>query len=168
MQRFDRRRMAVLALAAGLPALAACSTDLGSINIIPKPQLRPDWLSYSGHKQEFTLRSAGPADLVGPDGRCAAGAQEQPAADPAAPGTPEAGSGGISLQMTECDVVNRIGVPDRVELGANERGERSAVLTYSRGARPGIYRFVEGRLASIERGAEPAAPAKKGAPKKRA
>ena len=56
----------VLALA-GLTALAACSTDIGSINIIPKTDLRPDWLSYSGHKEEFTLREAGAADVVGPD-----------------------------------------------------------------------------------------------------
>jgi hypothetical protein len=137
---------------AGLTALAACSSDLGSINIIPKPDLRPDWLSYSGHKEEFTLREAGVADLVGPDGQCAGGRQVQ-TADPAA-GAPAAV--GISLQMTECDVVGRIGTPDHVDLGGTERGERSAVLTYTRGARPGIYRFSGGRLTSIERGTESA------------
>ena len=63
---------------------------------------------------------------------------------------------GISLQMTECDVVGRIGTPDRVDLGSTERGDRSAVLTYTRGARPGVYRFSGGRLTSIERGAESA------------
>jgi len=144
--------MQALALG-GLTALAACSSDLGSINIIPKPDLRPDWLSYSGHKEEFTLREAGAADLVGPEGQCAGGRQEQ-TADPAAAGTPAAV--GISLQMTECDVVGRIGTPDRVDLGSTERGERAAVLTYTRGARPGIYRFSGGRLTSIERGAESA------------
>ena len=82
MQRFDRRCMSALALAAGLPALAACSTDVGSINIIPKGNLRPDWLSYTGDKEEFTLRAAGAADLVGPEGQCAGGRQEQ-AAEPA-------------------------------------------------------------------------------------
>jgi hypothetical protein len=151
MQQFGPRCIQALALA-GLTALAACSSDLGSINIIPKPDLRPDWLSYSGHKEEFTLREAGAADLVGPEGQCAGGRQEQ-TADPAA-GTPAAV--GISLQMTECDVVGRIGTPDRVDLGATERGERAAVLTYTRGARPGIYRFSGGRLTSIERSAEPA------------
>src|SRR5262245_47029632 len=152
----------ILALA-GLTALAACSTDIGSINIIPKTDLRPDWLSYSGHKEEFTLRQAGAADLVGPDGQCAGGRQEQ-AVDPAS-GAP---ASGISLQMTECDVVNRIGTPDRVDLGSNERGERAATLTYTRGARPGIYRFAGGRLTSIERGAE-AAPErpKKAAPQQK-
>jgi hypothetical protein len=137
---------------AGLTALAGCSGDLGSINIIPKADLRPDWLSYSGHKEEFTLREAGAADLVGPDGQCAGGRQEQ-ATDPAA-GTPAVV--GISLQMTECDVVGRIGTPDRVDLGSTERGDRSAVLTYTRGVRPGVYRFSGGRLTSIERGAESA------------
>jgi hypothetical protein len=158
-------RVSLQALAlAGLTALAACSTDIGSINIIPKTDLRPDWLSYSGHKEEFTLREAGAADLVGPDGLCAGGQQAQ-ATDPAA-GTPAAV--GISLQMTECDVVNRIGTPDRVELGSTERGDRSAVMTYTRGARPGVYRFSGGRLTSIERGAE-AAPErpKKAAPQKK-
>ena len=150
MQRFDRSWRSVLALAAAVPALAACAS--GGVNLIPTPNLRPDWLSYSGHKEEFTLRQAGPADLVGPEGQCAAGRPEQAAE--AAPGAPAAG--GISLQMTECDVVNRLGTPDRVEFGSTERGERSAILTYSRGARPGIYRFSGGRLTSIERGAEPA------------
>jgi hypothetical protein len=151
MRQFIPRCMQGLVLA-GLTVLAGCSSDLGSINIIPKADLRPDWLSYSGHKEEFTLREAGVADLVGPDGQCTGGRQEQ-ATDPAA-GTPAVV--GISLQMTECDVVGRIGTPDRVDLGATERGERSAVLTYTRGARPGVYRFSGGRLTSIERGAESA------------
>lgn len=149
--------MAALAVVAGVPVVSACSTaNVGNINIIPKPELRPDWLSYSGHKEEFTLRPAGPDDLVGPDGRCAA-AKVDPATDPA--------KGGIALQMTECDVVSRVGVPDRVELGTNERGERTVVLTYTRGLRPGAYRFAAGRLISIERVAEPVRP-QKGARKK--
>jgi hypothetical protein len=151
MRQFIPRCMQGLVLA-GLTALAGCSSDLGSINIIPKADLRPDWLSYSGHKEEFTLREAGVADLVGPDGQCTGGRQEQ-ATDPAA-GTPAVV--GISLQMTECDVVGRIGTPDRVDLGSTERGDRSAVLTYTRGVRPGVYRFSGGRLTSIERGAESA------------
>jgi len=162
MRQFIPRSILVLA---GLTALAACSTDIGSINIIPKTDLRPDWLSYSGHKEEFTLRQAGAADLVGPDGQCAAARQEQPV-DPAS-GAPAAS--GISLQMTECDVVSRIGTPDRVDLGSTERGDRSAVMTYTRGSRPGIYRFAGGRLISIERGAEaaPERPKKAAPPQKK-
>jgi hypothetical protein len=163
MQRFDRRWGSVLALAAALPLLAACAGD--SINFIPKPDLRPDWLSYSGHKEEFTLRQAGAADLIGPDGQCAAGRPEQ-AAEPA-PGAPAAV--GISLQMTECDVVKRAGQVEKIDFGADADGQRSVVMTYLQGPWPGIYRFTAGRLVSIERAPAPPpapAPAKKGAPKK--
>jgi hypothetical protein len=66
---------------------------------------------------------------------------------------------GIALQMTECEVVQRAGNPEGIEFG-NEGGERSVVLTYTAGARPGIYRFGGGRLYSIERAPEPAGAAK--------
>ena len=59
----------------------------------------------------------------------------------------------VALDMTECDVVKRAGQPGQVNFGTNERGERTVVLTYLGGARPGIYRFASGRLTSIERGA---------------
>ena len=41
------------------------------------------------------------------------------------------------------------------------------VLTYVRGPRPGIYRFADGRMTSMERGAEPEPPPRpvKGKPK---
>lgn len=61
----------------------------------------------------------------------------------------------VALEMSECDVVKRAGAPTRVEIGANERNERTATLTYMGGPRPGIYAFVEGRLKSMERGPEP-------------
>ena len=57
--------------------------------------------------------------------------------------------------MTECEVVRVAGYTDRVEIGGNERGQRTVTLTYLSGDRPGIYRFVGGRLASMERVAEP-------------
>jgi len=79
--------------------------------------------------------------------------------------------GGISLQMTECDVVRRAGATDQIEFGTTERGGRALTLTYTGGPRPGIYRFADGRLVSIERVPEPAAPpaaakSKKPPPKK--
>jgi hypothetical protein len=83
------------------------------------------------------------ADIIDAQGRCAAVAAEG------------AARGGIALEMTECEVVGRAGPPANVEVGANERGERAVTLTYTSGSRPGIYRFVAGRLSSIERGAEP-------------
>ena len=70
------------------------------------------------------------------------------------------GPRGIALQMTECQVVQVAGYTDRIEIGANERGQRAVTLTYMSGERPGIYRFVGGRLASMERVAEPPQPKK--------
>jgi hypothetical protein len=64
---------------------------------------------------------------------------------------------GIALAMTECQVVSVAGYTDRVEIGANERGERTVTLTYLSGDRPGTYRFRGGRLVSMERVAEPQA-----------
>ena len=65
---------------------------------------------------------------------------------------------GIALDMTECDVVKRAGQPEKVDFGTNERSERTVVLTYIRGPRPGIYRFAAGRLTIVERAPEPPAP----------
>ena len=62
--------------------------------------------------------------------------------------------------MTECQVVSVAGYTDRVEISANERGERLVTLTYLSGDRPGIYRFRNGRLVSMERVAEPPQPKK--------
>src|SRR6185295_13455401 len=65
------------------------------------------------------------------------------------------GPRGISLAMTECQVVSVAGYTDRVEVSANERGERLVTLTYLSGDRLGIYRFRGGRLVLMERVAEP-------------
>jgi hypothetical protein len=92
-------------------------------------------------------------DLVDSEGRCASvagpGSGEAPLNESGVP----AGPSSIALEMTECEVVQRIGAPARVDLGG-EAGERTSTLTYSGGSRPGIYRFVGGRLRSMERGAE--------------
>src|SRR5262245_60636477 len=108
-----------LARAAGFPAmglvLAACSSDASSIDIIPKPGtlLRPDWTSFSGHKEEFDLRQPGSQDLVSAQGLC-------PGQDLSPDGSSQAlVQGGIALQMTECDVVRRAGFPDRTEVGSD-------------------------------------------------
>jgi hypothetical protein len=69
--------------------------------------------------------------------------------------TAPAAGGGLRLDMSECDVVKRMGLPDKVELSAGDRGERRLVLTWWGGARPGIYRFLSGRLVGIERTREP-------------
>jgi hypothetical protein len=64
------------------------------------------------------------------------------------------GPSGIGLQMTECQVVAVAGYTDRVEIGAGPGGQRLVTLTYLSGERPGIYRFVNGRLNTMERVAE--------------
>jgi hypothetical protein len=75
---------------------------------------------------------------------------------------PEVRSGpsGIALTMTECQVVRVAGTTDRVQIGANERGQRTVTLTYMSGDRPGIYNFRDGRLVSMERVEVPAQPRK--------
>ena len=149
-----------------LPAIAACSSDLGLGNVtFPKPESptrKPDWTSYSGGKSEFNLRPTTAEDLVGADGLCAAQSSSvATAGEPVLPpGTPTV-QGGIALQMTECDVVRRAGLAEKVDVGTNERGERSLTLTFTRGPWPGVYRFDAGRLTSMERAPIPNAPGPK-------
>jgi hypothetical protein len=160
---------AVAALAAAAGACAPSSLgELPSINLLPRPSevTRPDWLTYSGGREQFELRPVTAADLVNADGQCAPSAEGAPAPEPGPDGSPQppVQSGGIALQMTECEVVRRAGAPGQLQVGADERGERATVMTYAQGPRPGIYRFRAGRLSSIERGPEPA-PSTKAAPK---
>jgi hypothetical protein len=94
----------------------------------------------------------GPADLVDRSGFCAG----------AAPVSSDAASAprGVGLEMTECEVVRALGQPQSVEI-TPQPGLRRAALTYMSsavGERAGIYQFVGGRLASIERGNEPPPP----------
>jgi hypothetical protein len=122
-------------------------------------------------------------DLVDANGACpaqadasaqAAAGLANPPTNPAgvAPGTsasgaapapaPDAASsllgGGISLGMSECDVVARAGAPSNVQIGKNQDGDRTAVLTFRSGPRPGIYRFEGGALMEMDRVAEQAPP----------
>jgi hypothetical protein len=73
--------------------------------------------------------------------------------------------GSVALGHTECDVVRGIGAPDSVNLSSNQRGERVAVVTWTHGARPGIYTFTAGRLSSVERAPEPVASPKVAKPR---
>ena len=151
--------------AAGGCAPSQLTENVGSVSLLPKVGnlSRPDWLTYSGAKEEFTLRPVTPADLVTADGQCAMAAAEAASPGSDATGQPALVSGGIALQMTECDVVRRAGAPEQLQIGTDERGDRSVKITYLRGARPGIYQFAAGRLVSIEAAQE--APAAKAAPK---
>jgi hypothetical protein len=124
-------------------------------------------LSVTSSYTEKVLPPVQAADMVDSSGRCAGAyvppqGGDQPTSgdvtlrDAGVPLIPA----GIGLDMTECDVVKRAGVADRVEIGANDRRERTATLTYLHGDKPGIYRFTDGRLKSMEMAPEPPAPPK--------
>lgn len=102
-------------------------------------------------------------DLISAEGYCSGMTPPSEAnamSDAALPSTGSASGTGVALGQSECDVARYAGAPDNVNISNGERGDRLAVLTYVRGPRPGIYRFSAGRLASIERGPEPVAPAR--------
>jgi hypothetical protein len=161
-QRANRIGSCTAALIALASMLGACSADLSlnNLTLAPKPEplpTKPDGSAQTWGRASFD-RSVAVADLVGPQGQCesATVAAEAQSAPPVL--------GGIALQMTECDVVRRAGPVEKIDLGANERGERALTLTYLRGPWPGVYRFAGGRLVSIE--GAPSAPAASEKPQK--
>jgi hypothetical protein len=178
------RWRSVIVMVLLVPAVAACSGSLPDLGLS-----RPEWhvsandrLSGRSLTQADLIGADGRcADLAAPGSSDAgsstkvlsftAGPQANPQVTPqsnsAAPPTTPGAAGatrpaerGVALGMSECDVVRIAGYTDRIELVANERGQRRVVLTYAQGPHAGIYRFVSGRLTSIERGAEAPAPAK--------
>jgi hypothetical protein len=117
-----------------------------------------DWNTYA--KNQTGVRAVGSDDLIDGSGRC--GGMAAPVASNVgtdAPGQPAAAlvasSRGVGLDMTECEVVVAAGAPQQVDIGSNERGERNVIMTYTTAERSGTYRFVGGRLVSLERGPEP-------------
>jgi hypothetical protein len=104
-----------------------------------------------------------PTDLISGDGACAGVTPSD--ANALAEGQ-LAPTGSVALGHTECDVARAAGTPDNVNISANERGDRVAVVTYTRGPRPGIYRFTGGRLTDVQGVAAPEAPAKPAKKKK--
>jgi hypothetical protein len=160
--------LAALAMAA---ALGGCAdTGFDTATLFRKP------VDVVGHSSGYTYSDLGEsrltkpvtdADLVDANGNCpAAAAAPQPAAGPAAPGGDASGlSQGVGLGMTECEVVTRAGPPNSVQLGRNPNGDRTMVLSYQSGPRPGIYHFERGRLMQMDR-VEVAQPAPQPAKKK--
>ena len=114
--------------------LGGCSAD-GAM-------FRRDWNWWS-NSRPAPVRTATPEDLVNSDSACPTG--ESSARAPA-------------LGMTECDLVRMVGPADQVAIGANERGERTAVFTDTKGDRAGTYRFTSGLLTVIEAPPEPERP----------
>jgi hypothetical protein len=122
-----------------------------------------EWNPYS--KASFagsplSRKAVTPADYINADGSCAGRSAEQASTEQVA--------AGIALQMTECDAVQVLGPPQKIDIGANERGDRLVTILYSQGERRGLYHFTAGQLTLIER-ADELAPAKpqKPAPKPR-
>ena len=110
-------------------------------------------------------------DFVAANGSCqppavqpapAGAAVNQPGSAPAVPAATDTSAllgGGIGLGMSECDVVFRAGAPSAVQIGKNPNGDRTAVLTFNSGPRPGIYHFEAGTLMEVEQVQTTPAPA---------
>jgi hypothetical protein len=173
-----RKRLLALLLLA--PMIAGCSggvSDVFSSDLLSRDA---DWFSRSGRLFIRNVSIETPPltpnrpitaeDLVSADGLCPGMTTGAPAdanalTDGAAAAPPPSTTGTVALGHTECDVVRGIGAPENVNLSRNERGDRVAVVSYSHGQRAGIYTFTAGRLSSIERGPEMAAPPKPVKPK---
>ena len=124
----------------------------------------PEWAKFSNSKPIAQQRAITPDDLVSADGRCAgtpdvvttqattegANAPETTSEALAGQGALPTVQGGIALAMTECQVVQRTGFPERVDIGA-EGTTRVTTVTVTNGPSPGLFRFRGGRLVSIER-----------------
>jgi hypothetical protein len=180
--RSIRRGAIAAALVAG--ALSGCAKDDGdSGGWFSKPADvfgRNVGYTFSDLQETRQDRPITANDLVNANGACAApvAPQSQSKLDSSnnapvvAPDTSSLLGGGVGLGMSECDVVFRAGQPTSVEIGKNPNGDRTAVLTYRDGPRPGIYHFERGRLMAMDRVEVPAAaqpatkkPAKKPAKK---
>jgi hypothetical protein len=169
-------RKPLLALLVLAPVVAGCS---GTAAMLQSDLLTrdADWFSRSGRLFIRSVSIETPPlspntpitaqDLVSADGGCPGTAGANALADGAAGAPPPSTTGTVALGHTECDVVRGIGAPDNVNFSNNPRGDRVAVVTYSRGQRAGIYTFTAGRLTSIERGPEPVAQPKAAKPKKK-
>ncbi|MFZ1883964.1 MAG: hypothetical protein WAU53_10280 [Rhodoplanes sp.] len=150
--------MLILAVVASAVATGACSNMPGWADV--KLPSAGTFLPTSANSfNQAAINSSKPvraADLVDAQGFCAGGAGAT-----ASEGESGTNLNAVALDMTECQVVRALGVPQATDITRNARGERTVTLTYLGTERAGLYRFVRGRLVSIERapGAEPERPA---------
>jgi hypothetical protein len=161
--------------------LIALSATFGALVVLCGCADPSSWFSrpadFLGSKGGYTYSDLGDAkrdrpvtanDLVDPNGGC-----PRPVAAAAAPAGRTADDsasllgGGVAIGMSECDVVQRLGQPSNVNLGQNPNGLRSAILTYSSGPRPGVYRFAAGKLTEMDRVEQPPMQAEQKAPAKK-
>ena len=114
-----------------------------------------EWNPYSKASMSvpstFQRTAITAADYISADGSCAAAAAAEDSSEPKV-------AGAVALQMSECAVVRVLGAPEKVDIGANERGERLTKLLYGRGERAGLYSFTGGHLTDIARVAETPTP----------
>jgi hypothetical protein len=136
--------LAALTMAGVLGGCADVGWDAGTLFRKPVDVAgRSAGYTYSDLQESRQSRPVSDSDLVDANGSC-------PAA--AAPGSDaSASSEGVGLGMTECEVVARAGPPNNVQLGRNPNGDRTAVISYQSGPRPGIYHFERGRLTQMDR-----------------
>jgi hypothetical protein len=148
-------RSGVLAALAMAGMLGGCGGDVGwdAGSLFRKPidvVGRTGGYTYSDLGESSLTRPVTEADLVDANGSCPAAAP--PAAGSAAPGSDAPGlNEGVGLGMTECLVVARAGPPNSVQLGNNPNGDRTAIISYQSGPRPGVYHFERGRLMQMDR-----------------
>jgi hypothetical protein len=146
--------LAALAMAAALGGCANIAWDSGALFRKPVDVFgRNSGYTYSDLQESRQARPVTDSDLVDANGSCPAAAMPvQSGAGPDAPGSAASGIGeGVGLGMTECEVVMRAGPPNSVQLGSNPNGDRTAVISYQGGPRPGIYHFERGRLTQMDR-----------------
>ena len=136
--------LAALAMAATLGGCGDVGWDTGTLFRKPVDVAgRSSGYTYSDLQESRQARPVTGSDLVDANGSCPVAA----APDSGAPGPGE----GVGLGMTECEVVARAGPPNSVQLGNSPNGNRTAVLSYQSGPRPGIYHFERGRLMQMDR-----------------
>jgi hypothetical protein len=167
-----KNRTRLLTLLACAPLVSACAN---TPDLLSKDT---EWFSRPGRMFTRSIsieappltpdKQVTPDDFVSASGACpgmgapadANASSETPAASP-----PPPAGGTVALGHTECDVIRGIGAPDSVNISSSPRGDRVAVVNWSRGPRAGIYTFTGGRLTSVERGPEVEAAPKGAKPK---
>jgi hypothetical protein len=155
--------LAALAMAIALGGCADYGWDTATFFRKPLDVVgRTSGYTYSDLGESRQAKPVADSDLVDASGGCPPSAPP-PQAAAAGGGAPAPGSDasrlgeGVGLGMTECEVVARAGPPNSVQFGRNPNGERTAVLSYQGGPRPGVYHFERGRLMQMDR-VEVAAP----------
>lgn len=163
--------------AALLPVLllAACAATETQPAAVSEMFKTPEWAKPTQVRTSQT-RAITQADLINADGSCAMPASTDGAASPSPDADPSAGqgqmplaAGGVGLGMSECEVLQRTGAPSTFNIGS-EGTSRVVTLTVTQGPSPGLYRFRDGRLVTMERVEVPPPPrtAKSTRPKKSA